>query len=224
MRKYTLFFLTLALTVLSPVSRAAITPMFTDIKLSSQQVVERQAMGTPAAADTNSLLSASAGNTSAAAASVSTFLAQPDVPRNLALLPGGSTAHLNACTVTVSGLNFYYKPISEDFVFASAASTATVGLKAFRSVSAVSFPAGCEASPYDVTWSLGKGEKLGLKYCLANAGEWLQSSVAGVHESTLATVVTHATAVENNTADFNGTMNGSNAFVGQFFQNFLCKP
>lgn len=205
-------------------SQAAPKRMFQDLRLPTQQIVEKQSFGALAAASANNVLSASAGPTSAAAASVTSFAAQPDVARNLVITPGGTTGDIEACVITVSGTNKYDRSISETFTFVADQSTAVTGAKAFKSVTSVAFPADCESGGFAATWSVGQGEKIGLKNCLDTAGDWLQSSVAGAYESTRATVVASASAVESNTADFNGTMNGSNSFVGYFFQNFRCNP
>ncbi len=201
---------------------AATKPYYQDIKLPTQQMVELQSFGAPIVADTNHVLSAHAGPTSAATVTISTFAAQPDVPRNLAITPGGTTGDVESCVVTVNGTNYFNRSISETFSFAANASTATVGAKAFKTVTSVVFPANCESGGFAATWSIGVGEKLGLKRCMADAGSWLQSSIDGVHESTLATVVADADEIEKNTADFNGTMDGSAVFKGYFFQNFQC--
>lgn len=197
---------------------------FRDLRLPSQVMLEKQSFGAPAAASTNDIKSAFAGATSAAAVTLSSFLAQPDVPRNIVITPGGSTGDVASCDVVVNGTNYYGSSISETFSFAANASTATTGAKAFKTVSSVVFPANCEDSPYAATWSIGSGEKIGLKNCLANAGDWVFSEVGGAYESTRATLAVDVDEVEKNTADFNGTMNGSNAFLGFFIQNYRCHP
>lgn len=203
---------------------AYVVPTQRDIKPASQVMLEMQAFGTPTAAGTNTILNGSAGATSAAIATVSTFAGQPDVPRNLVITPGGTTGDVEACTITVTGTNFFGRTITETFAFLADASSATTGAKAFKTVTSVSFPANCESGGFAATWSIGVGEKIGLKRCMADAGSWFQSSVAGAFESTRATIVADTDEVEKNTADFNGTMNGSNAFKGYFVQSFQCLP
>jgi len=199
---------------------------FQDVKFRTQAAIEKQEFTNPAAAGTADILSANAGNTSAAAASATTFVAQPDVPRNLVITPGGTTADVAACTINVVGTDFHDESINEDFAFLANASTATTGSKAFKTVTTVSFPAACEDSPFGATWSVGYGEKLGLKRCLAVAGDILFSTVAGAKEGTAPTMAADAANIEGNTADFNGTMNGSNDFILYFIQNFAqgCQP
>lgn len=217
---FTFITLILAVTI---VEAQNVKRLFQYVKLpDGQAVLEVQSFGAPIAADTNHVLSANAGNTSAAAVTVSSFAAQPDVPRNLVITPGGTTADVAACTVVVNGTDILNHSISENFAFLANASSATTGSKAFKTVTSIVFPAACEDSPYGASWSVGVGEKLGLNRCMADAGSWFQSSVSGVHESTLATIAASASTVSLNTADFNGTMNGSATFKGYFVQNHAC--
>ena len=187
-----------------------------------QAVIETQNFGAPTAADTASIKSAYAGNTSAAANTLTSFLANPDVPRNLVITPGGTTADVAACTVVVNGTDYKNSSISENFAFSANASTATTGAKAFKTVTSVVFPANCEDSPFGATWSIGVGEKIGLKKCMDTAADWFHSSLDGTKEATAATITTSASTLSLNTADFNGTMNGSAVFRGYFIQNFQC--
>jgi hypothetical protein len=195
-----------------------------DMKLATQQMIEKQTITNPVAASASRLLNGVAGPTSAAAASISSFAAQPDVPRNLTLTPGGTTADVKGCTVVVNGTNIFDQAITESFVVADNASSAVVGAKAFKTVTSVVFPANCEEDTFAATWSLGVGEKIGLKRCMDYAGHFVFSTVAGAYETTRATVTADADEVEKNTADFNGTMDGSNDFEAFFIQNFRCFP
>lgn len=222
--KNTKLFLVIALALAGPAALAAIKPVYQDMKLPTQQMIEKQTITNPAAAGTNQILSASAGATSAAAATITSFAAQPDVPRNLVITPAGTTGDVESCTVVVNGTDFYGASLSESFVFSADASTATTGAKAFKTVSSVVFPANCESGGFAATWSIGYGEKLGLKKCLAQAGHILFSTLNGAKEATAPTIAASASAVSGNTADFNGTMNGSNDFELFFIQNFACNP
>lgn len=191
-----------------------------DAKLPTQQMVEKQSFANVIAAGTANVLSANAGNTGAGAVTVTSFVAQPDVARNLVVTPGGTTNDVAACSVTVLGTNNIGQSISEAFAFSANASTATTGSKAFLTVTGVVFPAGCEDSPYGATWSIGYGEKLGVKRCMDSAGHILFSTLNGSKEGTAPTMAVDSDELEKNTADFNGTMNGSNDFELFFFQNF----
>lgn len=193
-----------------------------DMKLPSQQMIEKQTFTNPAAASANNVLSANAGATSAATVTVSSFAAQPDMPRNLVITPAGTTDDVAACVIVVNGTDWRDQSISENFTFADNASTATTGSKAFKSVSSVVFPANCEDGGFAATWSIGQGEKLGLKNCLAQAGHILFSTLNGAKEATAPTMAASASARSGNTADFNGAMNGSNDFELFYIQNFAC--
>lgn len=195
-----------------------------DIKLPTQKVLEKQSITNPAVAGTADTLSAHAGNTSAAAASATTFVAQPDVPRNLVITPGGSTTDVASCTVTVSGTSILGRSITETFAFSANQSTATTGSKAFKTVSSVAFPASCEDDPYDATWSVGWGEKLGIARCMDNAGDLIRSLKDGATEATQPTVTADADEVEKNVADVNGTMDASADWIFYYIQNSRCTP
>lgn len=206
------------------VSQAYVVPTYRDIKPATQVMLERQSFGAPVAASANRIVAATAGATSAAIATLSAFTLQPDVSRNVVITPGGTTTDIESCVIVVNGTNFFNKVISENFTFAVDAVAATTGAKAFKTVTSVVFPANCESGTFGATWSIGVGEKIGLKRCMAIAGDWVWSTVGGVYEATRATVVVNSTAVESNTADFAGTMDGSAVFLGTFIQNFICKP
>ena len=216
-----LFFIATLFTVMV---QAYVVPVYQDIKPASQVMLERQDFGTPIASIATHVWNGVAGPTSAAELKVWTFAAQPDVARNLVVTPGGTTADVNACVIAISGTNYLGKLITETFTFTAGQSTAVTGNKAFKTVTFVWFPAGCEQGTFAATWSVGVGEKIGLKRCMENAGGWFHSTAAGVKETTAATITASASDVSLNTADFNGTMNGSNQFIGYFVQNFACLP
>lgn len=187
-------------------------------------MVEKQTFTNPIALSTSYIVSGTAGATSAAVASLSTFTNQPDVPRVLLITPGTSTVDVGTCTITVSGTNFLNQSISEDFTFTNNTSGGKAGAKAFKTVSSASWAASCEDGSFAATWSIGVGESLGLKNCLDSAGHIVQSTIDGTKEATAATMAVNASVVESNTADFNGTMNGASDFELFYFQNFRCAP
>lgn len=187
-------------------------------------MTETQTFTNPAAAGSADVLSGNAGNTSAAAATVTTFVAQPDVPRNLVITPGTSTVDVAACTVVVAGTNIFGNSMTENFTFTNNQSAAKGGASAFKTVTSVTFPANCEDGAFAATWSVGYGESLGVKRCMTNGGDFLFSLLNGSKEATAPTMTVDADEVEKNTADFNGTMNGSNDFTLYFFQNYSCSP
>ncbi len=193
-----------------------------DVKPATQQMTEKQTFTTHLAATTNTTLSGNAGATSAAAATVTTFAGQPDSPRNLVITPGGTTGDVESCVIVVNGTNIKNAAISENFTFAADANTAQTGSKAFKTVTSVVFPANCESGGFAATWSVGLGEKIGLKNCLDQAGHIFFSTLNGAKEATAPTMAASSTAVESNTADFNGTMNGTNDFELFYIQNYRC--
>lgn len=222
MRKAIFIFALALLTTVG--ANAAVKRQFTDANFPTQQMVEKQTFTDPAAAGTTNVLSAHAGITSTSAVTITTFVAQPDMPRNLVITPGGSTSNVEACTVVINGKDILNQSLSENFTIADNLSTASTGSKAFKSISSIVIPAACETSPYGATWSVGFGEKLGVKNCLDSAGHIFFSTLNGAKEATAPTMAVSASAVSGNTADFNGTMNGSNDFELFFIQNFRCLP
>ena len=217
--KMMFLFLSFFLTV---TAEAAVKRQFMDFKMATQAMLERQDFGTPVVAGAGTLGTGLAGPTSAAALVVTSGFTQPDVPRNISMTPTGTTGDVESCVITLTGTNIKGQVITDTLTFSADASTIQSGTKAFKTLTSISFPANCESGGFAATWSVGVGEKIGLKQCMAIAGDWAWSSVGGTYESTRATVVVDADEVEKNTADFNGTMNGTNRFIGYFVQNFGC--
>ena len=191
-----------------------------DVKLPSQAMLEHQTITTPVVADVDRILLAQA-TTSTGSITVTTFLAQPDVPRTLSITPGGTTADVAASTVTVNGTNIFGKTISEGFAFAANASTATNGTKAFKTVTSIVFPT---QDGDAATFNVGVLDALGLKRCMANAGSLAWAAFDGAYESTRPTCTADADEVEKNVCDINGTLNGAKNVELYFVQNFSCMP
>lgn len=221
MRLFTNIFVGLVTLVGLQVSASPLKVIYQDIKLPTQRVLERQVFTAPIASNTTYLLLNANGPTSAAASTFSTFLHQPDIPRNLEILPKPAT-NLANCTVTVTGTDINNGAITERFIFTSASTAKKIGARAFKTVSQVSWPASCENSTFNVKWYVGVGEKLGLKRCMDNAGDIGWSEVAGAKEGTAPTMGAYVNQVSSNTADFNGTMNTSNSFILFYVQNYKC--
>lgn len=194
--------------------------LYRDIKLPTQSMVEHYNWPIPAAASAT-LLKSGAALTNGSATTISTFLAQPDFPRNIVLTTGGTTANIGAGTAVVSGTNIFGAAISENFTITSAQNGATTGAKAFASVSSVVFPA---ATGTGATVSVGTGVKLGLKRCVARAGDYVFSEFGGAYETTRGTLVNSASAVESNTFAPNGSMDGAHDIDLFYVQNFACFP
>lgn len=221
MKTFGLFVALVVAIVAAPVrSEAAIQRIFQDIKLPTQVMLEHYTWATPAAASATLLTNAGALATSAAT-TITSFSAQPDVPRNIVLTTGGTTANIGAGTAVVSGTNIYGKAITENFTISSAQNGATTGAKAFASVTSVLFPATTGAS---ATVSVGSGTKLGLPRCMADAGKYVFSEFNSAYETTRGTAAASASAVESNTFIPNGTPDGSKPVELFYVQNFLCHP
>jgi len=195
-----------------------------DLKLPTQQMVEKQTITTPALGAAGAVLDDHAGPTSTAAVTVSSGFTQPDVPRVLSITPGGTTTDVESCTVTVTGTNIQGATITDTFAFAANASTATLGTKAFRTVSSAAWPANCESGGFAATWDIDTTDKLGLSKCLDQAGYVLMAVFNGAYEATRPTCSADADEVEKNFCDINGTLDGAKNVDLFYFQNFRCRP
>lgn len=143
---------------------------------------------------------------------VTTGFTNPDVPRNLAITPAGTTADVAAMSITVTGTNVEGKVITEDFAFAANASTATVGNKAFKTVTSVSIPAQDGAG---ATFSIDTGSKLGIgmRNIASMPIKVLTRSAAGVEALEDAAASAFSTsAVESNTVTTTTAMDGAVGF------------
>lgn len=214
-------FLTLATLLGTTQAFAYVHPEYRDLKLATQQMIEKQLILAPVAASTTRLLSANAGSTAGAPAEVTSFLAQPDVARNLTVTTGGTTADVKASSVIVYGTDFFGASIMEVIAISDNLNGTATGTLAFQTVSKVILPA--EEGAFAASWSVGVGEKLGMKRCMDHIGNLVFATVGGTYEATRPTVVVGA-SVASNTADVNGTMNSSNDVELFFIQNFVCQP
>lgn len=155
----------------------------------------------PAAASAALLLSA---QSLAAGGTVSSFLAQPDFPRNVQVVASGAATG----NVVVTGLDIRGAVISETLALNGA--TPVVGAKAFASVTSVALP-----TVAATTINLGTGVKLGLERLLS-ADLVLAVSAAGVYETTRPTVATSTTVIASNTITTNTAPNGSRVFIAVY--------
>lgn len=157
-----------------------------------------------AAIDDDAILVATVGSAVAALTTNAGVTANPPFPRNLIVTPGGTTAGVPAGNVVVVGTNFADEVISEDFAFLANATAATVGAKAFKTVSYVTIPQLDEAG---ATFKVGYGDKIGLPIKL-DYNAVLGATFDGVRETTFPTVVFNANEIEKNTVDLNSVLNG----------------
>lgn len=217
-------FLMLFLLVLFTARASAyVVPTYRDLKPATQQMIEKQVIAAPVLADDDRIKTTYAGPTGTGAVTLSSFTAQPDVARNITITPTGTTGDVESCAIVVNGTSILNKPISETFSFSADASTLLAGVKAFKTVSSVVWPANCESGGFAATWIIGVGDVLGLKSCMSNAGQVIQAVFDGVYESTRPTCVADADEVEKNTCDINGTLNGAKNVELFYMQNFACK-
>ena len=220
----------LALLVMVSATEAHAAPnflkrMFQDIKLPSQQVLEKDVFSSPLAQDTARILSHVAGPTSAAAAAVTTFSNQPDMARNLIVTAeiNGPAADLGNCLVNVAGTDIRGRNISENFDVRAATFSAVTGNFAFKTVTSVNFPLSCEAGGFSVKWNIGIGVKLGLKSCQNGSGDLAWTSTGGIYDATRATVATGgSTSVQGSTISFNLAPNGVSVYNAYYVNNFRC--
>lgn len=210
--------------ILGQQAAAYVVPVYRDLKPASQAMLEAQRISAPVVADDDRIKTTYAGATSAAAVTLSSFTAQPDVPRNITITPTGTTTDVESCAIVVNGTNIFDRAISETITFAANASALVAGAKAFKTVSSVVFPADCESGSFGATWVIGVGDVLGLKRCMAQAGNVAWAVFDGAYEATRPTCVADADEVEKNTCDINGTLNGAKNVDIYFVQNFACLP
>ena len=191
-----------------------------DMKLPTQKLLESQLISDASTADADGILDGHQGATSAAAATVTSFLAQPDVPRNITVLPNWSTGDVAAGDVVVSGTDIRGQSISETFSFLANASTVVTGAKAFKSITSIVFPA--EDSPFDAQWDVGWGNKLGLEKCMDSAGEFIKAHISGTAETV--TVTASDSVLASNGFTPTNTPNAARDYQVYYIQNFRCLP
>lgn len=178
-----------------------------------------------AAGTATAILAATAAATSPV--TVSTGFTQPDVPRALSVTPGGTTSLILDSVVTVNGYNIEGKPISEIFRFASAASGAVNGVKAFKTVTSVVIG---QQGGSAATFSVGTLNVLGLNHRLfrnnTTVKVYTQTAAYGAFTLQNAPViVSNEQNIENNTIAPNTIPNGSLIFtVGYTFDNWSLAP
>jgi hypothetical protein len=191
-----------------------------DMKLASQQLIEKQTISGPEVADADQYLDDQASSDSVAT-TVTSFLAQADVCRNVTVTPGGTTASVPAGDVEVTGTNFFGQVITESITIAENGSSLVSGAKAFCTVTQIVIPVQDGAG---ATYDIGVGDVLGLKRCMDSAGHVVMAVFDGAYEGTRPTCIADADEIEKNTCDINGTLNGAKDVEIFFIQNFRCLP
>lgn len=137
--------------------------------------------------------------------SVTTGFTNPDVPRALQVVPGGTTADVAAGVIEVFGTNVEGATISEEFVFTANQSTATEGTKAFKTVNRIDIH---DQDGAAATFSVGTLDKLGVNHRLyednTTVKVYSSTDVASRIPPTLQaapTVVADEVSIEQNTVE-----------------------
>lgn len=136
----------------------------------------------------------------AEAATITTAITQPSVPRNIVIK--GNAAGIVG-NVVINGKNYLDEVITETIALNGA--TAVVGAKAFKAITNIVMPIETHAGTDTV--SVGTGEVLGLPYKLAH-NTVLATYMDNTLEGTAAIVTISATAIESNTIDPNTALSG----------------
>ena len=146
-----------------------------------------------------------AGTTVTATPASDEFVAQPPCARNLTVTVAATTAgDVKAAAIVVTGKNLAGETITESFTPTADTPATLTGTKAFASVTSVAVPAQDGAS---VTVDVGFGQLIGLPYKLAKKRVILTLNDGVV--DTAPTLAISASALEGNTVDFNGSLDGS---------------
>lgn len=132
------------------------------VRLSTVQFID---LGVPDAASATAVVNAVATSTTLPVV-VEPAFGPLAAPRNLTVVSASASL---VQVVTVEGEDAYGQPMAEQFTLNG--TTPVVGVKAFRSVSRVTIPAGAAAS----TVSVGTGERLGLPFRLARTADVIGS-------------------------------------------------
>lgn len=146
-----------------------------------------------------------AATSATAITTISTFLRQPDWPRNIVVVVAATTAaDIAAGNIVVTGLNFADEVITETHAVTADTAGTFTGTKAFKTVTSVAVPIQDGAS---VTVDVGWGVIFGLPYKLY-ADELVILKLFNKAVDA-ATVVADATDIAKNTVDMAGTPDGA---------------
>ena len=156
-----------------------------------------------AAASATGVHAAITGSASAVT-TVTTGITNPPCARNLTVTPGGTTTDVATGDVTITGTNINGETITEAFAFLANATDPTVGAKAFKTVTSIAIPQQDGAA---ATFAIGTGQLIGLPYKLSKK-RVLVTLNDGVVDTAPALTIS-ASALESNTVDFNGSLDGS---------------
>lgn len=156
----------------------------------------------PVVADVDRLLAGQVTSNTAVTV-VTTFLAQPDVPRVISATPGGTTASVPAGDITVVGKDINDNDITDVITFAADATTIQSTTKAFKSVSSITFP---QQDGAGATYNVGVNTAIGLPHRLKAGTLALVKLFDGATDA--GTVTANNTDVAKNLYAAAGTLNG----------------
>lgn len=97
------------------------------------------------------------------AQTITTSITDPDVPRVLAVTPGGTDTDIGNGVITITGTNVEGATITDTFQLVDADTTQIVGTKAFKTVTSIAVPA-CEGTA--ATFTIDTTNRLGLNHRL----------------------------------------------------------
>lgn len=177
----------------------------TDVKGKFNRLLSavRADLESPVVADVDRLLNDQATSNSAIT-TVTSFLAQPDVPRSISITPGGTTTDVPAGDVTITGTDIGDNVITDTITFAANASTAGHTAKAFKTVTSIVFPIQDGAA---ATYDVGVSDKIGLPDKLS-VNSVVAAYIDGVREATAPSVTVSATVLALNTIDLSTAYSG----------------
>lgn len=160
----------------------------------------------PATVDADGIVDGAEATTGAEAEPlvITTFLAQPDVARNITVTVAATTAgDVAAGNIVVTGTDLSGAAISENFVITADTPATVTGSLAFKSVTSITVPVQDGAS---VTVDAGWGKKFGLPYKLPTNSLILLKLFDGSTDS--GTVTASASSLAENVLALNGTPDG----------------
>lgn len=139
-----------------------------------------------------------------------------DVPRNVTVTLGGTTASIGSGNIVVTGTDVNGAVITENLAVTAATGGLLTGLKAFKTVTDITYPA---TSGAGATSTVGVGSKLGLATNNLAAGVvriWAKNP-AGPENNSETLVAASASAldpavVSNNTVTLSGTLDAGHLY------------
>lgn len=159
-------------------------------------------------------IKAATATSSSASTVITTFAAQPDVPRTISVTAGGTAGDIKAVSVIVEGTNTWGQTITETLpAFTVDTAGTKTGVKAFNTITKVTIPA---MDGNGATVSVGVGAALGLPDTLSR-DTVLASYLDGTKESPRATLSFDADEVEKNLITPNGALNGTKDFIVDYY-------